>query len=215
MPVPSGLPPGPAALRVTNLTTSEVSEGVSINIVAISLTQVASAARGTSNLSVGLPAPPTAGSCLEAAARRSAPASRCIRRPSNRRPAWLPRFRFPRPALSGRDRGRDFADADSGTAVGIHRHGCWDAVEQRCRRRQRRRTVCGGRSTAPIAFIGSVPIRHRRHVDVHLAPSVMGLPRPTGAQQSHAYGLAGIIRRRPDQVLDDKGGVATSSSQVT
>ncbi len=52
VPVPSGLPAAPAALRVTNLTTSEVSEGLSIDIVGISLTQVASASRGTSNLSV-------------------------------------------------------------------------------------------------------------------------------------------------------------------
>ena len=50
--VPPGLPAGRVALRVTNLTTQEISEGLSIDIVGIGLHSVSSAPRGSSNLSV-------------------------------------------------------------------------------------------------------------------------------------------------------------------
>ena len=50
--VPPGLPAGRVALRVTNLTTQETSEGLSIDIVGIGLQGVSSAPRGSSNLSV-------------------------------------------------------------------------------------------------------------------------------------------------------------------
>ena len=50
--VPSGLPSGRVALRVTNLTTQEISEGLSIDIVGIGLPDVSSGPRGSSNLSV-------------------------------------------------------------------------------------------------------------------------------------------------------------------
>ena len=50
--VPAGLAAGRAALRVTNLTTNEVSEGVSIDIIGLRLPDVSSAARGAATIPV-------------------------------------------------------------------------------------------------------------------------------------------------------------------
>ena len=52
VPVPAGLAFGRAALRVTNLTTGEISEGAAIDVVGISLPGTASAARGATALAV-------------------------------------------------------------------------------------------------------------------------------------------------------------------
>jgi hypothetical protein len=50
--VPSGLPTGRLTLRVRNTVTQETGEGQSLDLIAISLPQTTSGARGASNLSV-------------------------------------------------------------------------------------------------------------------------------------------------------------------
>ena len=129
VPVPGGLASGPAALRVTNLTTNEVSEGLTIDIVGIS-PQMASAPRGTSNLSVRI-----LGHEQQPIRGRHQPGDfRCRRDRSldDGRIGDQPGCRDfdSRDQRSGcANSWSHLANPDSGTPVGIHRHGCWDAVE--------------------------------------------------------------------------------------
>ena len=58
VPVPAGLAYGRAALRVTNLTSGEISEGMAIDVVGLSLPQTSSAVRGATALAVRITGTP-------------------------------------------------------------------------------------------------------------------------------------------------------------